>query len=808
MAPLLFLIWSLGEIMESLLHDARYALRVLRKSPGFAAAVILTLALAMGANTVMFSVLNTVLLRPLPYPHADRLVQIWETEPRRGSMRRTVSPYDFLEWKKASQTFAEIATYDYNPVVLSGLKTPQRLSAQFVSAGFFDVFRISPIKGRTFRSDEDQDANNRVVVLSFGAWSRYFDRDPNIVGKPVTLDDRVYTVIGIMPADFSFPHDSVEAWCLPGFEKDRIRRGSSFLFSVGRLKPEANLDQAQAEMSKIADNLNHQDGRTTGVYLVGLQEETVGHVRRRLLVLWAAVLAVLLIASANVAGLLLARAVSRQKEVAIRAALGGSRWRLVRQFLTESVLLAGLGGICGVALAYLAGRFVIAGANGAVPRLHDLRMDASVLGFTAFVCLATGVAFGIAPALHALRFDFQSSLKESGLATQGSGRLRLRSLLVAGELGLATVLLVAGGLLIKTLWRLEHVDAGFQTENILTFRFSVPDRKYTPRQRADLYQQLLDRLAEIPGVAAAGGTNGLPFAGSRTTSSFEIAGHPLAPGQEISADRRTVSPGYMQAMRIRLVAGREFTRDDGPYAPPVAIVNQAFVKKFLPGEDPLAQKLHYSRLYQIIGVVADVKHENLAAPGDPEVYIPYAQSDPPNWTFVVLRTQGDIQALPASVRSAVQEIAPGQPIYRLDTMSHLVDYSISRQKFSSWLLAIFAGLALLLASIGIYGLITYSVVQRTREIGIRMALGADRAKVVQLILRQGVWIGVLGFATGTGAAWLSTRALASMLFGVEPHDPPIFFTVLAALILVLALASYIPARRATRVDPLVALRSE
>jgi putative ABC transport system permease protein len=795
--------------MEGLLHDARYALRLLRKSPGFAIAVILILALAMGANTVIFSVLNTVLLRPLPYPHPDRLVQVWETEPRQGDMRRAVSPYDFLEWRKAGQTFSEIATYDYNPVVLTGLKAPQRMSAESVSAGFFDVFQISPIQGRTFRSGEDKDPNNRLVVLSFGAWSRYFDRDPNLIGKPVTLDDRVYTVIGIMPADFAFPSESVEAWCIPGFEPNRIGRGNGFLFSIGRLKPAASPHQAQAEMNMITGNLNRQDGRDAGVHLVGLQDEIVGDVQRRLLILWAAVLVVLMIASGNVAGLLLAQAVSRRKEVAIRAALGSSRWRLVRQFLTESVLLALLGGFCGLAVSFVAGRFVIAGSHGAVPRLRDLHIDSWVLAFTAVVCLATGLAFGMAPAMHALRFDFQSSLKESGSATQISGRLRIRSFLVIAELALATVLLVAGGLLTKTLWRLEHVDPGFQSENILSFRFSIPDGKYDARQRAELYQRLLDRLAGIPGVVAVGATNDLPFAGSRTRSSFHIAGRPQAPDEELSADRRTVSPGYLQAMRIHLLAGREFTRDDGPEAPPVAVVNQAFVKKFLPNEDPLAQKLDlHHQLYQIIGVVGDVKHENLAVPGDPEMYLPYTQLDPPNWAFVVLRTQGDLEGLPAAARNAVREIAPNDPIYRLSSMTRLVQQWISPQKFTSMVLAVFAGLALLLAAIGIYGLIAYSVVQRTPEIGIRMALGADRGNVVQLILRQALWIGGLGLAAGMAAAWLSTRALSSMLFGVEPHDPFIFITVLTSLILVLTLASYFPARRATRVDPLVALRSE
>lgn len=795
--------------MERLLQDVRYALRMLRRSPGFAIVAVLTLALGMGANTVMFSVLNAVLLRPLPYSRPDQLVQIWETEPSRGENHGGVSPFDFLEWRKNNQSFSEIATYNYNPLVLTGLKVPQRINAESVSAEFFDVFQVIPLIGRTFLPDEDRAGNALAVVLSFGAWSRYFERDPDIAGKMITLDDKVYTVVGVMPADFAFPSESIEAWCLPGFDPQSVNRRRHNLSSVGRLKPGTSLDQAQAEMKTIADNLNQQDGLSSGVRLVGLQDEIVGNVRLRLLVLWAAVLAVLLIACANVAGLLLARAVSRQKEVAIRMALGGSRQRLIRQFLTESVLLAGMGGILGVALSYAAGHFLISSAGSTVPRSRDFHLDGWVLGFTAFACLGTGLAFGIAPALHALRFNLQTSLKQGGSAAQGSGRLRLRSLLVVGELALATVLLIGGGLLTKTLWRLEDVDPGFQTENVFSFRFSVPDGRYDSRQLSGLYQRLLERLAVIPGVAAVGATNNLPFAGSRTSTNFEVAGHPLAPGQVLLSDRRTVSPGYMQAMRIRILAGREFTEGDGPGAPRAAIVNEAFVKKFLPGEEPLAQRLSFhSQLFQIVGVVADVKFENLAAPSDPEIYVPYTQDDLAKSIFVVLRSQSDIQELPAAIRTASQEVAPGEPIYRLNTMTQLIESSISPQKFSSLLLAVFAGLALLLAAIGIYGVIAYSVVQRTREIGIRMALGANRSNVMLLILKQGTWIGILGLTTGMAAAWLSTRILSSMLFGVAPHDPGIFFAVLASLILVVMLASYVPARRATRVDPLVALRDE
>jgi putative ABC transport system permease protein len=796
-------------MLSAAIQDIRYTLRLLRRSPSFAVAAVLTLGLGMGANTVMFSVLNTVLLRPLPFPHPDRLVQIWETEPRQGEMRGPVSPYDYLVWRKQSQNFADIATISYEPLVLTGLKSPTRISAQFVSAGYFNVFQVSPLKGRTFRPDEDQPGNARVVVISFGAWSRYFDRDPEIIGKPITLDDQPYSVIGVMPADFGLPGDSNEAWCLPGFEPSRASRGNHFLFSIGRLKPGVSLNQAQAEMSGIADNLNREDGRFSGVRLVGMQEELVGSIRRRLLVLWAAVLAVLLIACANVAGLLLARAMSRQKEVAIRTALGGSRWRLIRQFLTESVMLAALGGILGLALSYTAGRFLIAGSNVAVPRLRDLHIDGWVLAFTTFACIVTGLCFGLAPAMHALRLDLNSSLKETTPGTQVSDRFRLRGVLVVLEIALAAVLLIGSGLLTETLWRLERVDAGFQAENVLSFRFSVPNGKYDSRQKADLYQRIVDRLAAVPGIESAGATNDLPFAGSRTSTSFEIEGRPLAQGETLPTDYRTVSPGYMQTMHMRLLAGREFSEHDSREAPPVAIVNQAFVRKFFPGQEPLAQSIRIKdQTRQIVGVIADVKHQNLAAPGEPEVYVPYQQANPPTWAFVVVRSRTDLPALTASVRNIVQDIAPTQPVYSLNTMSYRVERWMSPQRFSSVLLIVFAGLALVLATIGIYGVIAYSVVQRTREIGIRMALGADRNNVLGLILLQGARIGALGLVVGIAVAYLATRLMSGMLFGVDPHDPVIFVAVAASLIVVVMLASYVPARRATRVDPLVALRHE
>ncbi len=796
--------------METLLQDVRYALRLLRRSPGFAAAAILTLALGMGANTVMFSVLNTVLLRPLPYPQPDRLVQIWETDARIGFGRDPVSPYNFLEWRKGSQTFAHIATYDFNSMVLTGQPTPRRLGSLFVSGEFFDVMGVAPLKGRTFLPGEDDPGKSRVAVLSYRAWQRYFAGDPKIVGQAITLDDQAYSVIGIMPADFAFPGTGTEVWCLPGFEQTRINRGSHFLFAVGRLKPGVRLDQAQAEMNSLAGALNQQDGGTSGVRLVGLLEETVGNVRRSLLVLWAGVIAVLLIACANVAGLLLARAVARQKEIAVRTALGGSRARLIRQFLTESVLLAILGGVLGVGIALAAGRLVIASSNGAVPRLRDLHLDGSVLGFSAFACLITGLAFGLAPALHALRVNLETSLKGGGwLSSRPSERLRLRNLFVVLEVSLTMVLLICGGLLAKTLWRLQHVDAGFEAENVLSFRFSVPGGKFDARQKADLYQRIVERLSAIPGVDSAGATNDLPFAGSRSGSSFDIEGRPPDPKLALQSDYRVVSPDYLYTMRIRLLEGREFTPHDDQRSAFVAVINQAFARKFFPGEDAIGHRLKsHDKLYEVVGVVADVRHENLAAPGDPELYVSYLQTEPANWSFFAVRSRTEVSALTSSVRNAVKEIAPGEPIYRINTLRGLVGYWMSPHEFSSLLLSIFAGLALVLASIGIYGVIAYSVAQRTHEIGVRMALGADQADVLRMILYHGARIAILGLAGGIGMAFLATRALSGMLFGVNAYDPAVFIVVAVSLLLVVLMASYVPARKASEVDPLIALRYE
>jgi putative ABC transport system permease protein len=794
--------------MTTLLQDLRYALRLLRKSPGFAIAAVLTLALGMGANTVMFSVLNTVLLQPLPYPQPDRLVQIWETDTHLDSAHSVVSPYNFVDWRSQSKNFEAMSTYDFSSAVLTGQKVPVRLGIVFVAAAFFDVMKVPPFKGRTFIAGEDEPGKPRAAVLSYRSWQNNFGSDPDIVGKPILLDEQAYSVVGVMPAGFAFPNES-SAWCTPGFDLKQMTRASHSMFAVGRLKLGVKLKQAQAEMNTIAENLKHTYNQNSGVLLVSLQDEIVGRSKRSVLVLWAAVVFVLLIACANVAGLLLARAVSRHKEVAIRSALGGSRARLIQQFLVESVLLATIGGTVGLVLAYSTGHFVVLASNGAVPRLRDFKIDGWVLAFSGIACLLTGIAFGLAPALKALHIDVNHSLKESG-ATRVSGRMGLRNFFVVVEVALAMVLLIAGGLLTKTLWRLQHTDPGFSPDNLLTFRFALPMSKFsTSIQRAEMYERVSDRLPALPGVESVGSVNDLPFAGSRSGSSFEIANRPADPKVIPQADWRTVNPAYFFTMRMRLLRGREFTRDDTAQSKYVAVVNQTFTKKFFANEDPIGHQVKiHDRTYEIVGIVNDIKLQDLSASAFPEFYVCNLQAELQPWKFFVVRSRMDAKELVKSVRSAVQEVAPDEPIFRLTTMANYLDYWLSPEKFSSLLLAIFAGLALVLAAIGIYGVIAYNVVQRTREIGIRMALGAEKTDVLRLIFRHAVRIGAMGVIIGIAAAYLATRTLSSMLYGVNPHDPLIFAAVIISILVVILLASYIPARKATLVDPLIALRYE
>jgi putative ABC transport system permease protein len=796
--------------MATLLQDLRYALRVMRKNPGFTAAAVMTLALGIGINTAMFSILNQVLLRPLPFPAPEQLVQIWETNSARGALQGPVSPYNLVDWRSQSHTLDQIAAYDYTSFALTGRPVPERMGGVRVTANFFDAIKVSPFMGRAFLPQEDEPGKAGVVIVSYGTWKRRFASDPEIIGKAITLNGDPFTVIGVLPQGFSFP--DTEIWTTPAFNLKNQSRSSHFLFAFGRMKPGITLQQAQTEITAIAQRLGQeypQTNRTLGVRLVSLHEQIVGNVKPALLVLWGAVVLVLLIACANVAGLLLARTVSRQKEIAIRAALGGSRSRLMRQFLTESVLLALIGGGLGLLVTQWAGHFVVLLSSAhAVPRFRDIRIDGLMLAFTAGASVITGIVFGIVPAFSAVRSELNLSARESGWHSRKSRRFRLRRLLVSSELALALVLLVGAGLLTKTLWRLQHVDPGFNPAGVLTMRLAVPDGKYDPNQKILLYSKVIEHLSALPGIESVGITNDLPFAGSRTDSSFEIENHPVH-SEDLHADYRTVSSGFFETMRIRLVKGRLFTDHDNQDAPGAAIINEAFVKNYLPDVDPLGLRLKsHDKIFEVVGVVANVKHNDLAGVNSPELYLPYSQVNLQAWTFIAVRSHLQLQSLIQPIRREITGIVPELPVNEVRTMEDRLSSSIAPESFSSLLLGIFAALAIILAMIGIYGVIAYTVAQRTHEIGIRMALGAPRSSVLRMVLWQGVGIAVLGLGQGIAAALLATRMLSSMLFGVNAKDPAVFLGVAISLFVAVVCASYIPARRATKVEPIVALRYE
>lgn len=800
--------------MEAFFRDIRYSLRIMRRSPVFSLATILTLALALSTNCIMFGVLNSVLLRPLPYVHADRLVQIWETDFSRGLTKAPVSIYNFFDWQKQTRTFSHLATYEFKNAALSGQRVPERMNILFISEEFFNVFEARAMKGLTSSpAGSSTGDKTETIVLSYGAWSRRFGEDPNIVGKTIILDGTVFTISGVMPADFAFPGPGTEAWCVHRYDLTGVGRGRHFLFAIGRLKPGVSLEQAQSEMATIAGKLAHEYpvDRASGILLVGLRDEIVGNVRPRLLILFGSVLAVLLIACANVAGLLLARSLSRQREISIRAALGESRMRLARQVFTESILLSLLGGAVGLALSIWGGDVVVARSHGAVPRLRTFELGAPVWIFTFASCLVTALLFGTISLLHILRSDISSSIKEGGSFAPRSSSIRLRSALVVAELAMATALLISAGLLTESLWRLQQVDPGFQTSSILGFRLSIPKATNPDTsQVAALYQRIAEHLASLPGVESVGATNDLPFSGSRSTTSFDIVDHPAPFDLTFQTDYRTVSPGFLQTMHIPLIEGRLFTIHDDVNAPLVAIVNQAFAKKFLAGQQHiLGQHLKaHNKVFEIVGVVSDIKQENLAAADIPETYVCFLQDDPPSSIFFAVRSHLETAPLAYSIRAALSEEIRDQPIFDIRTMNDRIASTLGPQAFTALLLGIFAALALFLAVVGTYAVMAYIVVQRTYEIGVRMAFGADQGRIMRMILGRAASIAARGLAIGLFSAVVIQRIMSSLLFGANAKDAFVFGAVIISLFVVVLAAAYIPARRATSINPLLALRRE
>jgi putative ABC transport system permease protein len=809
-----------GQLLETLGCDVRYAARMMRRSPAFTTTAVLTLALGIGANTAVFSVVNTVLFRPLPYPDSDRLVQIWSTNPNTNRWGMWTAYPRFEDWRRQNTVFEEMATARTWVINMNGGEHPESLFGVITSSQLLQLLRVQPMLGRGFLPEEDQPGHDHVIILSYGLWQRRFGSDRAVIGRTVDVDQQDYTVIGVMPSDFRFPPElpasyRVDAWFPPAPDPSRNERGSNNYYTFARLKPGVTLAQAQAEMDAINQGLaeKYSTDRGLGVKVVGWRRQVGSEVRPALLILLGAIGLVLLIACANVANLLLARGAARQRETALRQALGAGHTRLVRQFMTESMLLAVFGGFTGLLLAYQGLDLFIRLAPD-IPRLNETTIDPHVLIFSAVLTLGTGLIFGIAPALQGSRTDLQDSLKESGgRLTIGATRARFRSVLVVVEMALALMLLAGAGLLVRSFVRVQQVDPGFNPKNLLTAFVMLPPSKYPePWRQALFFHELTDRITSLPGVECAGAADSVPML-TNDTGPVSIEGHPVGPDEvEIQAERPKITPDYFRAMGIRLLRGRTFTWADNEGSLPVAIINESAARQYWPNEDAMGKRVKLEDgsapvWRQVIGMVGDVRQDSLVKAGRPEVYAPLLQAPVP-YLVLAVRTRAEPTALTAAVRHAVMAVDRDQPLFRIQTMQQVVEDSVAGRRFQMSLLGIFATIALGLAAIGIYGLMSYTVNQRTHEIGIRMALGARREDVLNLVVRHGMMLAIAGVVLGTVGALLLTRLLSGMLYGVAVNDPTTLLSVATLLIGVAALASFIPARRATRVDPMVALRYE
>ena len=807
--------------METFIQDIRFGIRMLAKEPMFSIIAVITLALGIGANTAIFSVVNGVLLRPLPFKEPDRLMMIRETKlPQFPEF--SVAPGNFLDWKKQNTVFERLVAYKGSSLNLIGTGDPERLRALNVTEGFFAMLGAQPQLGRDFLAEEDQVGHNNVVILSYGLWQRRFSGDPKILNQTITLNRQAYTVIGVMPATFHFGsgENELDLWTPMAFTEEQAQNhGGHGLAAIGQLKPGVTVDQARAEMSAIAGRLAAQYPVDIGwdVKIMPLLEFSVRSIKPALLVLLVAVVFVLLIACANVANLLLARAAGRQKEIATRTSLGASRWRIVRQLLTESLLLSLLGGALGLALAKWGMDLLLTLAPPDLPRLNNVSLDGRALAFTATITLLTGVIFGLVPALQSSKPNLNETMKDAGRgSTEGGRRQRIRSTLVVLEVATALVLLVGAGLMIKSFWQLQKVDPGFNPDNALTVQVSLPKTKYPEEsQQVAFFQQLIERVATLPGVQSAGAGHVVPLSGNDFVLAFEIDGRPpLQPGVTQSTNYYSVSADYFKAMGIPLRRGRVFTERDIKDSPRVAVINETMAKKIFPDEDPIGKRITFDNRqkgnpewYEIVGIVGDVKQYGLDQVTTMQTYEPYIQQTFPYMTLVV-RTTGDPTNLNAAIRSEVLKLDKEQPTTNFKTLNEFFSISIAQQRFSVVLLGVFAVVALLLSAVGIYGVLSYAVTQRTHEIGIRVALGARRRDVLRLVVGRGLLLTVIGVAGGLGAAFALTRLMASLLFGVTATDAVTFASVASLLLAVALLACYIPARRATKVDPLVALRYE
>ena len=799
-------------VFSNMIRDARYAVRQLVRTPGFTIVAILTLALGIGATSAIFTVVNSVLLKPLPYPNHGRSSASTRSLQQFG--RFSVAPATFLDWRQQNTVFERIAAFNATGATLVGADGPQRLSGGLVTWDTFDLLGVRPAIGRSFLAEEDVPGKDTVIVLSHGMWQRRFDGNPGVLGQSITLNGSPVTVIGVMPAGFTFVGEA-EFWRPLALNPANASRGGHFLAVIARLKPGVSIQQAGAEMKGISERLAVQypaNSANESAEVIGLHENVVENIRPALLILLAAVAVVILIACANVANLLLVRASVRGKEMAIRTALGAGRLRLVLQTLVESSILALSGGALGVLLAYWTIRPIQTLSAGSIPRASGISIDLSVLLFAVAVSIATGLLFGLAPAWQASRATVGAVLKEGGRSSSASSGRWLRNGLLIAEVAMSIVLLVGAALLLRSFARLVNVDPGFRPDNVLAFRVALPNSAYPEDHlRIAFFDRLMEKLEARPEVVSAGTIQAMPLRGSYTLS-FTIQGRPAPkPNDGPSADHRSITPHYFQTMGIPLIRGRAFTAQDGPKAPLVAIVDQKFADRHFPENDAIGQRIDIGNgtdgFYEIVGVVGSVRQSSLETDPAPTMYVPHTQ-DTFSAVWVVARTKGDPSQFSAVARETVRGIDNALPAFAITPYTTIVSESVAQRRFSMLLLASFAGIALFLAAVGLYGVVAYSVSQRTQEIGLRMAIGAQRGDVLRMVVGGGMRLAVVGVAIGIVCALGLARFVATMLFDVTPFDLASYATTALVLLAVAALACYVPARRATRVDPIVALRQE
>ena len=806
------------------LQDVRYAFRMLLKRPSFTVIVVLTLALGIGANTTIFSAIDAVLLNPLPYKDPGRLMVVWETNKQLSTAtwdRTEATIGNFLDWQSRNHVFDQMGSLFYTDMHLTGVGDPERIKSCVVSTNFFPVLGVQPMLGRSFLPEEQIPGTPHTVIISHDLWRRVFNSDPNLTDKRLTLNGRPIAVAGVMPPGFElqFPTNTrVDMWVPMVVDSGEPDRSNNFLYTLARLKQGVSPEQAQTEMNLIASQLQQQYPETNadrGARVVPLHKQIVGNIESYLYMLFAAVGFVLLIAGANVAGLLLTRVTARDREIAIRMALGASRWRLMRQLLTESVILSALSGLLGLLLAYGGIKLLLVLTPSDVPRLHEIGLHVPVFLWTLAVSIVTGLVFGLAPAIHASRPDLNQALKESSGRNTGSfQRSTLRNLLVVSEVAVALLLLIGAGLMTRSFFRLQHVNPGFDAQNLLSMNIALPTQKYRKQQTNVFFDQLIERVGNLPGVKSVAGIDPLPFSNTDVTTTFLVEGAPIvALADRPEAGRRVVTPNYFQTMSIPVVKGRSFTSQDRDNTPSVIIVNQALANHYWPNQDAIGKRVAFEEDPQkqvwreIVGVAGNVRHKALEIEPMPEVYFPYQQF-PRNFMNLVVHTDSDPANSISTIRGQVLSIDKDQPVSDIMTMDQRVAKSVASSRFVMSLLGMFSLLALGLAAIGIYGVMSYLVTQRTQEIGVRMALGAQKHHVLKLVVVKGMALAVIGIAIGVAASLALTRLMRSLLFEITPTDWLTFVLTSTGLLFVALFACYIPARRATRVDPLIAIRYE